>query len=126
MTSNEGRLQASWRLVKNEFNGETEEVPPKAFETNPSFFTLTIKNDTFKRAAEQFTFQIDPSKDPQTIDFTATEGSVKGLKFLGIYSLEGSTLKICRAVDSDGKRPKEFKTQAGSRTILSVYEKIKR
>src|SRR5438105_4555985 len=72
------KLQGAWKLVSNDWLGETHKILPRAFQSNPSFYTLTIKGGNWSRSKEQFTFRIDPSKKPATIDFTGTEGFTKG------------------------------------------------
>src|SRR5262245_42344742 len=52
---------------------------------------------------------IDPSKSPKTSEVTMTEGPSKGAVMLGIYEIDGDTLKVC--FDPQGKkRPTEFKS----------------
>ncbi len=43
------------------------------------------------------TFKIDPTAKPKTMDSTATNGDNAGKTMLGIYELDGDTLKICWA-----------------------------
>src|SRR5262245_49523879 len=71
------------------------------------------------------TQKIDPSKSPKTIDVTMTEGPEKGSVMLGIYQIDGDTLKVC--FDSKGKtRPTEFKSAPGSEIFLNVHKRVKK
>jgi len=71
------------------------------------------------------TQKIDPSKSPKTIDVTMTEGPSKGTVLLGIYEIDGDTMKAC--FDSQGKkRPTEFKSPAGSQNFLNVHKRVKK
>jgi uncharacterized protein (TIGR03067 family) len=71
------------------------------------------------------TQKIDPSKSPKTIDVTMTEGPSKGAVMLGIYEINGETLKVC--FDETGKkRPTEFKSPAGSTTFVNVHKRVKK
>ncbi|HMP02517.1 MAG TPA: TIGR03067 domain-containing protein [Gemmatales bacterium] len=71
------------------------------------------------------TQKLDPSKSPKTIDVTMTEGPSKGMVMLGIYELDGDTLKVC--FDATGKkRPTEFKSEPGSTTFVNVHKRVKR
>jgi uncharacterized protein (TIGR03067 family) len=71
------------------------------------------------------TQKIDPSKSPKTIDVTMTEGPSKGAVMLGIYEIDGDTLKAC--FDMEGKkRPTEFKSPPGSQTFLNVHKRVKK
>lgn len=71
------------------------------------------------------TQKIDPTKSPKTIDMTMTEGPSKGAVMLGIYEIEGDTMKAC--FDPQGKkRPAEFKSEAGSANFLNVHKRLKK
>jgi uncharacterized protein (TIGR03067 family) len=71
------------------------------------------------------TQKIDPSKSPKTIDVTMTEGPQKGTVMLGIYEIDGDTLKVC--FDPEGKkRPTEFKSETGSQNFLNVHKRVKK
>jgi len=71
------------------------------------------------------TQKIDPSKSPKTIDVTMTEGPDKGKVLLGIYEIDGDTLKVC--FDPEGKkRPTEFKSAAGSMNFVNIHKRVKK
>jgi uncharacterized protein (TIGR03067 family) len=63
------------------------------------------------------TFKVDPTKKPKEIDIT-----VGGKASKGIYELKDDTLKICV---SDGDRPTEFVTKAGTKAGLITFKKDK-
>ena len=71
------------------------------------------------------TQKLDPSKSPKTIDVTVTEGLNKGAVMLGIYEINGDTLKVC--FDPEGKkRPTEFKSASGSADFVNVHKRVKK
>jgi uncharacterized protein (TIGR03067 family) len=71
------------------------------------------------------TQKLDPSKSPKIIDVTVTEGLKKGAVMLGIYEIDGDTLKVC--FDEEGKkRPTEFKSPVGSETFVNVHKRVKK
>jgi uncharacterized protein (TIGR03067 family) len=71
------------------------------------------------------TQKLDPSKSPKAIDVTMTEGPNKGAVMLGIYEIDGDTLKVC--FDPQGKtRPTEFKSLPGSVNFVNVHKRVKR
>ncbi len=69
--------------------------------------------------------KLDPSQSPKAIDVTITEGLNKGAVLLGIYEIDGDTLKVC--FDEEGKkRPTEFKSAPGSQTFVNVHKRVKK
>jgi uncharacterized protein (TIGR03067 family) len=67
---------------------------------------------------------IDPSKSPKAIDYLMLAGPSKGEKQLGIYEIDGDTLRFCFA--SPGKmRPTEFTAKKGSGNTLSTWKRDK-
>jgi uncharacterized protein (TIGR03067 family) len=70
-------------------------------------------------------FSIDPTKKPKAIDYVMTDGPTKGKTHLGIYELDGDTVKFCFA--APGKdRPTEFTAKDGSQNTLSVWKREKK
>jgi uncharacterized protein (TIGR03067 family) len=69
--------------------------------------------------------QVNPSKNPKSVNAMVKVGQDKGKVWLGIYALDGDTLKLC--LDTEGEeRPKEFKAPAGSKRLLAVCKRVKR
>jgi uncharacterized protein (TIGR03067 family) len=69
--------------------------------------------------------QVNPSKSPRTVNAMVKAGEHKGKVMLGIYALEGDTLKVCLDVEGE-ERPKEFKSAAGSKRLLAVCKRVPR
>jgi uncharacterized protein (TIGR03067 family) len=67
---------------------------------------------------------VDPSKKPKEVDSTYTSGGDKGKKALGIYEIDGDTVKFCHA-EPDKPRPTEFASKAGSDQTLMVLKRAK-
>jgi uncharacterized protein (TIGR03067 family) len=63
---------------------------------------------------------IDPSKMPKTIDHQITDAIFGGGTQLGIYELDGNTLKVCLSYNG-GERPKEF----SGKLLLMVWKREK-
>lgn len=74
----------------------------------------------------QGTSEIDPTKQPKTVDLTVTAGDGVGEQLLGIYEFpENDTRRICFA--QQGKeRSDQFSAPAGSGRILGVLKRIKK
>ena len=62
------------------------------------------------------TIKLDSSKTPKVMDVETSDGK----KLLGIYEQDGNTLKMCFG---EKDRPKEFKSEQGSETILFVLKR---
>ena len=78
----------------------------------------------FKKVIGKGTFKLDASRKPKTIDATTTAGG-RSLTLLGIYELDGDSLKLCFA--PPGKpRPSDFTSKKGSEHRLSVWEREKK
>jgi len=117
------KFQGTWTFKSVEAGGK--EAPAAVFEG----ITVTFEGNkyTVKKGGEVIqiaTQKLDPSKSPKTLDVTVAEGPNKGSVMLGIYEINGDTLKVC--FDPDGKkRPTEFKSTAGSQTLV-VHQRVKK
>jgi uncharacterized protein (TIGR03067 family) len=69
------------------------------------------------KIVERGTFVLDPSKNPETIDATVTEGAGKGKSALGIYALGDQTRTVCLAPPG-AARPTRFESHKGSRWAI--------
>lgn len=118
------KFQGTWTFESVEAGGKVE--PAASFKG----MTLTFDGDkhAVKKGNEVLqagTQKLDPSRSPKSIDVTMTEGPDKGTVVLGIYEIDGDTLKVC--FDPEGKkRPTEFKTAAGSPAFVAVHKRVKK
>ena len=116
------KFQGTWTFVSVEAGGK--ELP--ASEVAGLVLTFEGAMHTVKKGNEVIqvgTQKLDPSKSPKAIDVTLTEGPKKGAVLLGIYEIDGDTLKVC----FDGKkRPTEFKSPPGSETFVNVHKRVKK
>jgi uncharacterized protein (TIGR03067 family) len=117
------QLQGTWSMVSGERDGEA--VPAeylKEFKrvAKDDVTTVTLGETVFLKAK----FTLDPSKKPKTIDYTLLDGPAKGKKQLGIYEIDGDTMKFCFA-SPDQERPKEFSTKGTTGRTLSTWKRDK-
>jgi uncharacterized protein (TIGR03067 family) len=71
-----------------------------------------------------FKFTVNPRKKPKEINITRMLPDGSDASMLGIYELDGDTLKLC--FDEFGKkRPIEFKAQSGSKQSNFVLKREK-
>jgi uncharacterized protein (TIGR03067 family) len=114
-------LQGTWTMVSLEVNGDAVEgdlVDNARLVVKDDSYTPTLGDQTYTSK-----FKMDPSKSPKQMDFTYTDGELKGETVKGIYKLEGDTYTLCRALLPDGDRPTDFKTSADSNRILVVWKR---
>ena len=118
------KFQGTW-TIESSVTGGTE-LPADQLEG----FIVTFEGNThtLKKGDEVIqvgTHKLDPSQSPKTIDMTLTAGPNKGAVMLGIYEIDGDTLKAC--FDPQGKkRPTEFKSAPGSQNFLNVHKRVKK
>ena len=118
------KFQGVWTVESLESGGK--KIPADTFKG----MTLTYEGDKYtvkngKEVIQVGTQKVDPSKSPKTIDVTMTEGPNKGAVMLGIYEINGDTLRVC--FDTEGKkRPAEFKSPPGSQTFVNVHKRVKK
>jgi uncharacterized protein (TIGR03067 family) len=118
------KLEGTWAMVSAEQNGEA--APKDAIQNIRVIFKgdkLTIKRGD---VSLEGTIVVDPTQKPVAYDATATQNGKK-LSTLGIYEIDGDTLKVCY-VPEGGKRPKEFSTKGGTADhpiMLGVYKREK-
>jgi uncharacterized protein (TIGR03067 family) len=67
---------------------------------------------------------IDPTKTPKTIDYEMTGGMTVGKKQLGLYELDGDTLKACFGAP-DGPRPSDYESKPGQMRTSTVWKRVK-
>ena len=70
------------------------------------------------------TLKLNPSKIPNEIDITGTDGLNKEKTILAIYELKVDTLTICYDL-SGAARPTDFKTEKGTKLFLVTYDRQK-
>lgn len=118
------KFQGAWTLESSVTGGQ--EVP--ADQLKGLIVIFDGSKHTLKQGDQVIqvgTQTMDPSKSPKTIDVTMTEGPNKGAVMLGIYEIDGDTLKVC--FDPLGtKRPTEFRSPPGSATFVNIHKRIKK
>ena len=117
------QLEGEWSMVSGQANGQ--EMPQELVKTGKRLAkngetTISVGGQVYFKAK----FSIDPTKKPKAIDYTMTEGPTKGKTHLGIYELDGDTIRFCFAAPG-GDRPSDFTAKEGSRRTLSVWKRDK-
>ncbi|MCH7725039.1 MAG: TIGR03067 domain-containing protein [Planctomycetes bacterium] len=112
-------LQGGWQLISLRVDGKAlpkEEVK----KTKLTFKGNKASHPGRNGKIEEGTFKLDPSKRPKAIDMIS--GGDKGKPLLGIYSIDGDSLKLCVA-KLGVERPTEFK--AGKDVVFMVLKREK-
>jgi uncharacterized protein (TIGR03067 family) len=119
------QLQGTWRLTKVLAKGE--EVPPKLFEGGALLVEgdvmTTVSRSGGKEQRQKGNYKLDPAKKPKEIEVVSEAGPDKGTKALGIYELEGDTLKLALSKD---KRPTDFTAGEKSATVVFTFKRAKK
>lgn len=119
-------IQGTWSLVAMEANGE--KAPEERIKKEGSKLIISADKIVVKRADQpktlDFAYKIDPTKSPKTIDVIFGDGPRKGEVQLGIYEIDGDTLKFCGS-DKKEDRPTEFATKAESGHVLMILKRDK-
>lgn len=112
------RFQGTWIVSRVEINGK---VQPKSFTIRVKFDGDRLSTKVADRPFEpRGTFRLDPGRTPKAYDLTTADG----MAVLGIYELDGDTLKVCLSAPGD-ERPKAMKTAPDDERTLVVYKREK-
>jgi uncharacterized protein (TIGR03067 family) len=71
------------------------------------------------------TFEIGSDKNPKTLDVKGKDPSGKEEKTVGIYQMDGDTMRVC-FVPEGSDRPAKFETKEGTKAALIVYKRVKK
>jgi uncharacterized protein (TIGR03067 family) len=113
------RHQGTWRATSSIYEGQ--EAPEQIVRS----ITRIVEKDhvIWKRDGKSFAgtrIELDPSRDPRTIDVIPDGGKDRGERVRGIYKLEKDRLTICMAAPGQ-PRPREFKADKGSGCTLRRF-----
>jgi uncharacterized protein (TIGR03067 family) len=118
------QLQGEWSMASGSRDGQTLQGDTlkgskrvcKGDET-----TVTVGEQILMKAK----FTLDPSTKPRSIDYQVTGGPNAGKTQLGIYELDGDTVKFCFSTPGND-RPTDFTTKAGDGRTSSVWKRDKK
>ena len=118
------KLQGTWYTASVESHGRkvpVERIVAKDVRLVVESDRWTLK-ETQGDADKEFSVRLDPAKKPAALDFTYNTGENKGKTSLGIYELDGGTLRICVGEPGD-PRPTQF--DGGGTYTLEVFKREK-
>ena len=110
----EAVVRGAWTAVSGESGGKN--LPAlRGYRMTFDDGKVTVR---FAGETKQGTFKLDPKSTPKSIDLGLDGGTG-----LGIYSLEGDTLKLCLAEGGKVERPTKFTAEEGARTVLLTMKR---
>jgi RNA polymerase sigma factor (sigma-70 family) len=118
------KLQGTWYTVSVQSHGM--KVPEERILAKD--VRLVVKGDqwTLKEmqgdADKEFTVRLDSGKKPKAINIVYQTGENKGKTSLGIYELDGNTLRVCLGEPGD---PPPTKFDGGGTYTLEVFKREK-
>jgi uncharacterized protein (TIGR03067 family) len=113
------KIEGKWVIVSTIRDGKEDESMKDAIrEHKGSKYLMSTKN------GKSFEGAMKVDAKAKTIDITPSGGTYKDKTLLGIYEVEGETLKIAFA-EPGKERPKEFASKPGSGVVLAVHKKAK-
>jgi uncharacterized protein (TIGR03067 family) len=119
--SDQDKIQGKWKIDSGIRGGNPlpEDITKSTiivFDGNKMKMTFTREGQEQNR---EMSFKLDPTAKPKAIDV-----DINGKPGLGIYSLEGDTLKICHGEEGDA-RPTELASKEGTKVTLIVLKRTK-
>jgi uncharacterized protein (TIGR03067 family) len=114
--------------VGADFNGAARAPHvPEVLQRLAMHLTVQGNNYTLHRGTRSYpmTLHINPAVRLKTIDLTLNYGHLKGKTVLGIYELNGDSLRVCQA-PAGRKRPTSFSTMVTPPVFVYVFQREKR
>jgi RNA polymerase sigma factor (sigma-70 family) len=118
------KLQGTWYTVAVESHGmkvPVERILAKDVRLVVKSGRWTLK-ETQGDADKEFTVLLYPARKPKAIDIIYQTGENKGKTSLGVYELDGGTLRVCLAEPGD---PRPTKFHGGGPYTLEVFKREK-
>jgi uncharacterized protein (TIGR03067 family) len=109
--SDHEKLQGTWALVSEERGGR--QVEPA--EAKGATLTFEGERAILKHGglSQEARFKLDPTRTPKEFDLTTDEEDGKAKVHMGLYALEGDTLRLCIS-HPPHPRPTAFASVAGA------------
>ncbi|MBN9120623.1 MAG: TIGR03067 domain-containing protein [Planctomycetes bacterium] len=118
------KLEGVWEGFVVEGKGERADRGPYQLRitvTGDKMTAVDLKNNKDMGSG---TFKIDPTKSLKTLDATGVVPPAKRDKtYLGVYELDGDTLKWCVDNRQRGERPTEFRSNNGNFLMILKRKK---
>jgi uncharacterized protein (TIGR03067 family) len=115
------QLEGNWTVVSGQENGKAlpaEQIKGARVAITSATITVTVGD----KARRVMSYKMDATKSPKTIDMIETQGSEKDKAALGIFAVDGDTLRLAYGLPGR-ERPKDFTAKADSGQMSFVMKK---
>ena len=117
------QLQGEWSMLSGTADGY-----PIPAEMLPNFRRVCKGDELTATVGGQLVMKakitVDASQKPKTIDYRVIDGPTKGKKLLGIYEVDGDTMRSCFG-SPGAERPTDFTSKAGDKRTSTVWKRAK-
>lgn len=117
-------IKGIWATVSITTGGVKQPEDPTAGAALTAFDGTNFVQRQGLDVVQEGTYTVNPDKSPATIDMKITSGHEAGKTQLGIYQLDGQTLKLFVAPPGAAKRPKSF-SSSDSQNVFVVTRRFK-
>lgn len=121
----DAKLKGLWAMTSVTVRGVRQPDDPTAGALITALDGESYLQKRGSEILEEGTYEIDPVKTPRAIDFVIKSGADSGKRRLGIYELEGNTLKVAVASVTASKRPKDFGASRSSDVSVIVSRRYR-
>jgi uncharacterized protein (TIGR03067 family) len=118
------KIQGTWETTAIEYNGKDLSGEFKLRFVFKGKEATVEGNDEVQKDYARFTFKLDPTTNPRSIDINVAEGNQKDTDVEGIYELKGDELRLCAKVIGK-ERPAKFASPEGENIALVVMKRVK-
>jgi uncharacterized protein (TIGR03067 family) len=113
-------IQGNWKPASVVDGGR--ELPPETLQVLRFVITKgEITETKWGRVLREFTYKIDPTREPARIDVDSVRGG-KGLR-LGVYELKGDDLKIRLGAPGSNERPARLDPDPGPGIVFMTLKR---
>ena len=117
-------MQGAWQVASHETAGKkADEEELKKADLQLAITRTKFQYTSAGKPLAEGTFTLDLKA--KSIEADGKTPDCKEVKTIGIYKLEKDTLTVCYVPDGE-KRPKEFKSEEGSKTSPIVCKRVKK
>jgi uncharacterized protein (TIGR03067 family) len=121
------KLQGTWEII--EVVNDGHRMPQEKVKGGKVWFNgdeMTIKEYNNDENPRKFRIRLNPNRYPKAIDMIALNRWAQGTIIPAIYWLQADSLKLCSPNIPDAKeRPKQLKSEEGSKVILLILRRVK-